>query len=179
MVPFSARSVSKFSWKRWPGRIKGTVAWDGLDVRQTWIERCRKKDHGWLLDSSGAPLIKPWTWKKCIFPVKENTSWLSSVSGLFLSRTITNHRECWLCFLSVAYKSWRFIGPWVVYILQIFQPIGVWRRPGQNRVTWKTPSSRAFVPLQEPVAVLASYVPHAQMPVWSNMSVVVHNLYFV
>jgi hypothetical protein len=26
---------------------------------------------------------------------------------------------------------------------------------GQNRVTWKTPSSAAFVPLQEPVAVLA------------------------
>jgi hypothetical protein len=30
------------------------------------------------------------------------------------------------------------------------------RRPGQNRVTWKTPSSRAFVPLQEPVVVLAT-----------------------
>jgi hypothetical protein len=27
--------------------------------------------------------------------------------------------------------------------------------PGQNRVTWKTPSRAAFVPLQEPVAVLA------------------------
>jgi hypothetical protein len=26
---------------------------------------------------------------------------------------------------------------------------------GENRVTWKTPSSAAFVPLQEPVAVLA------------------------
>ncbi len=26
---------------------------------------------------------------------------------------------------------------------------------GQNRVTWKTPSSAAFVPRQEPVAVLA------------------------
>jgi hypothetical protein len=39
------------------------------------------------------------------------------------------------------------------------------RRPGQNRVTWKPPSSRAFVPLQEPVGVLASYVPHAQMQV--------------
>ncbi len=39
------------------------------------------------------------------------------------------------------------------------------RRPGQNRVTWKTPSSRAFVSLQEPVAVLVSYVPHTQMPV--------------
>ncbi len=52
-------------------------------------------------------------------------------------------------------------------------------RPGQNRVTWKTPSSRAFVPLQEPVAILASYVPHTQMPVWSNTSVVVHNLYFL
>jgi hypothetical protein len=39
------------------------------------------------------------------------------------------------------------------------------RRPGQNRVTWKTPSSRAFVPLQEPVVVLASYVPYTQMPV--------------
>jgi hypothetical protein len=37
---------------------------------------------------------------------------------------------------------------------------GNWRRPGQNRVTWKTPSSRAFVSLQEPVAVLPSYVPH-------------------
>ena len=34
-----------------------------------------------------------------------------------------------------------------------------------DRVTWKTPSSRAFVPLQEPVGVLASYVPHAQMQV--------------
>jgi hypothetical protein len=53
------------------------------------------------------------------------------------------------------------------------------RKPGQKRVTWKTPSSRAFVPLQEPVAVLASYVPHTQMPVRSNMSVVVHNLDFV
>jgi hypothetical protein len=39
------------------------------------------------------------------------------------------------------------------------------RRPGLNRVTWKTPSSRAFIPLQEPVAVLASYMPHTQMPV--------------
>jgi hypothetical protein len=38
-------------------------------------------------------------------------------------------------------------------------------RPEQNRVTWKTPSSEAFVPLQEPVGVLASYVPHAQMQV--------------
>jgi hypothetical protein len=36
------------------------------------------------------------------------------------------------------------------------------RRPVQNRVTWKTPSRRAFVPLQEPVAVLAFYVPHTQ-----------------
>ncbi len=34
-------------------------------------------------------------------------------------------------------------------------------RPEQNRVTWETPTSEAFVPLQEPVAVLASYVPHA------------------
>ncbi len=39
------------------------------------------------------------------------------------------------------------------------------RGPGQNRVTWKTPSRRAFVPLQEPVAVLTSYAPHMQMPV--------------
>jgi hypothetical protein len=38
------------------------------------------------------------------------------------------------------------------------------RGPRQNRVTWKTPSRVAFVPLQEPVAVLASYVPHMQMP---------------
>jgi hypothetical protein len=38
-------------------------------------------------------------------------------------------------------------------------------RPEQNRVTWKTPSSEAFVPLQEPVGVLASYVPHMQMQV--------------
>jgi len=30
--------------------------------------------------------------------------------------------------------------------------------PEKNRVTWKTPSSEAFVPLQEPVGVLASYV---------------------
>jgi hypothetical protein len=43
--------------------------------------------------------------------------------------------------------------------------VDVRRRPRQNRVTWKTPSSRAFVPLQEPVAVLASYIPHTQMPV--------------
>jgi hypothetical protein len=42
---------------------------------------------------------------------------------------------------------------------------GVRRRLGQNRVTWKTPSSRAFVPLQEPVVVLASYVPHTQIQV--------------
>ncbi len=51
-------------------------------------------------------------------------------------------------------------------------------RPEQNRVTWKTPSSRAFVPLQEPVGVLASYVSHAQMQVSSETSVIVHNLYF-
>ncbi len=43
--------------------------------------------------------------------------------------------------------------------------LSVRRRPGQNRVIWKTPSSKAFVPLQEPVAVLASYVSHTQMPV--------------
>jgi hypothetical protein len=43
--------------------------------------------------------------------------------------------------------------------------VGVRRRPGQNRVTWKTPSRAAFVPLQEPVAVLASNVPHTQTPV--------------
>jgi hypothetical protein len=30
--------------------------------------------------------------------------------------------------------------------------------PEQNRVTWKTPSSEAFVPLQESIGVLASYV---------------------
>ncbi len=53
------------------------------------------------------------------------------------------------------------------------------RRPGQNRVTWKTPSSRAFVPLQEPVGVLASYVPHAQMQVeakrlWSYTTFISH-----
>ncbi len=52
-------------------------------------------------------------------------------------------------------------------------------RPGQNRVTWKAPRIREFVPLQEPIAVLASYVPHTQMPVWSNTSVVIHNIYFV
>ncbi len=34
-------------------------------------------------------------------------------------------------------------------------------------------------PSKKPVAILASYVPHTQMPVWSNTSVVVHNLYFV
>ncbi len=43
--------------------------------------------------------------------------------------------------------------------------LSVRRRPRQNRVTWKTPSSKAFVPLQEPVAILASYVSHTQMPV--------------
>ncbi len=48
------------------------------------------------------------------------------------------------------------------------------RRPGQNRVTWKTSSSGSFIPLQEPIAVLTSYIPHTQMPVWSNTSVVVH-----
>jgi len=45
---------------------------------------------------------------------------------------------------------------------------GVRHRPEQKRVTWETPSSEAFVPLQEPVGVLASYVPHAQMQVWSE-----------
>ena len=55
---------------------------------------------------------------------------------------------------------------------------GVRHRPEQKRVTWETPSSEAFVPLQEPVGVLASYVPHAQMQIWSETSVVVHNLYF-
>ncbi len=38
-------------------------------------------------------------------------------------------------------------------------------RPEQKRVTWKTHSSEAFIPLQEPVGVLASYVPHTQMRV--------------
>jgi hypothetical protein len=34
--------------------------------------------------------------------------------------------------------------------------------PGQKRVTWKTPSREAFVPLQEPVAILAILrSPHA------------------
>ncbi len=56
--------------------------------------------------------------------------------------------------------------------------VGVRCRPGQNRVTLKTPRRAAFVPLQEPVAVLAFYVPHTQTQVWSNTSVVVHNLYF-
>ncbi len=51
-------------------------------------------------------------------------------------------------------------------------------RPEQNRVTWETTSSEAFVPLQELVGVLASYGPHAKMQVWSETSVVVHNLYF-
>jgi len=49
-----------------------------------------------------------------------------------------------------------------IYILQQTY-ICVWRRPGQNWVTWKTPSSRALFPLQEPVAVVASYIPHTQM----------------
>ncbi len=40
--------------------------------------------------------------------------------------------------------------------------VGVRHRPEQNRVTWKTPSSEAFVPLQEPVGVLASYVPYVE-----------------
>ncbi len=36
------------------------------------------------------------------------------------------------------------------------------RGPGQNRVTWKTLSRAAFIPLQEPVAVLAiPRSPHA------------------
>jgi hypothetical protein len=45
--------------------------------------------------------------------------------------------------------------------------------PGQNRVTWKTPNRAAFVPLQEPVAVLAILrSPHAKcryeaIGVWS------------
>jgi hypothetical protein len=37
--------------------------------------------------------------------------------------------------------------------------------PDRKGVTWKTPSSSAFVHLQEPVAILVSYVPHTQMPV--------------
>jgi hypothetical protein len=41
----------------------------------------------------------------------------------------------------------------------------VLHRPEQNRVTWETPSSEAFVLLQEPVGVLASYIPHTQMQV--------------
>jgi hypothetical protein len=47
----------------------------------------------------------------------------------------------------------------------VYQCKTVQRRPGQDRITWETPNSRAFVPLQEPVVVLASYVPHTQMPV--------------
>jgi hypothetical protein len=38
-------------------------------------------------------------------------------------------------------------------------------RPEQNRVTWETPSSVAFPLLQEPIGLLASYAPHAQMQV--------------
>jgi hypothetical protein len=41
-------------------------------------------------------------------------------------------------------------------------------RPEQKRVTWETPSSEAFVPLHEPVGVLTSYIPPAQMQVWSE-----------
>jgi hypothetical protein len=36
-------------------------------------------------------------------------------------------------------------------------------RTGQNKVTWKTLSSAAFVPLQEPVAVLQSRQANAAM----------------
>ncbi len=43
----------------------------------------------------------------------------------------------------------------------------------------KPPAAQLFVSLQEPVAVLASYVPHTQTPVWSNTSGVIHNFYFV
>ncbi len=50
----------------------------------------------------------------------------------------------------------------------------VWHRPEQIRVTWETPSSEAIPLLQEPIGVLASYAPYAQM----RTSVVEHNLYF-
>jgi hypothetical protein len=43
-----------------------------------------------------------------------------------------------------------------------FEILPVRRGPGQNRVTWKTPSRAAFVILQEPVDVLAILrSPHA------------------
>jgi hypothetical protein len=81
-------------------------------------------------------------------------------------------------------KSWksRVTGPWdinktamQVFWLFTFLIMSFWCGPGQNRVTWKTPSRVAFVPLQEPVALLASYFPHKQMPVWSNTSVVIND----
>jgi hypothetical protein len=50
--------------------------------------------------------------------------------------------------------------------------------PNRIGLLGKLPSSEAFVPLQEPVGELASYVPRVQMQVRSETSVVVHNLYF-
>ncbi len=45
----------------------------------------------------------------------------------------------------------------------------VLRGPWQNRVTWKTPSRAAFVPLQEPVAILAVLCsPHANAGMKQN-----------
>jgi hypothetical protein len=46
-----------------------------------------------------------------------------------------------------------------------FSFVIVRHRPEQNRVTWETPSSVVFPLLQEPIGVLASYAPHAQMQV--------------
>ncbi len=51
------------------------------------------------------------------------------------------------------------------------------RRPGQNRVTWKTPSSRALVPLQEPVAYSLPTFPTRKCPyeairVWSYTTLI-------
>jgi hypothetical protein len=70
-----------------------------------------------------------------------------------------------------------------MFLLASVSPIILFPRgPGQNRVTWKSPSRAAFVPLQDPVAVLAILrSPHANagMKQYECGSVVVHNFYFV
>jgi hypothetical protein len=96
----------------------------------------------------------------CSWGVREHNLILShshpdhSISGLFI---ILNHEGGSRRSLKSLPNKW----------LERFKShkMAVRCRPEQNRVTWKTPSSRAFVPLQEPVGVLASYVPHTQMQV--------------
>jgi hypothetical protein len=124
------------------------------------------------------------------YPWRHNMSWGLLKPVFFLTQTCTE----WLILLTLfsdspegspalavfrlkivySYLHLDFITTSFMFLvgtLSLKKRLGVRRRPRHNRVTWKTPSRRAFIPLQEPVVVLASYVPHTKMPVWSETSV--------